>query len=139
MKTKHYIDALRTNDFVLFQFVRYGAIGLLSVICFLIASNLTFLVSKQPYLSSGMGWLASFFASFMGHTKISFRIQYCNHKLLKFFLLAFVNLLIVQIITHYGQAYYGDRYWITSILVVCVIPLYSFVVSKLLIFTSEKV
>ena len=135
MKARYSIEALKTSDFVLFQLMRYGTVGFFSVISFLVISNVTFLLTKQAYLSSGIGWFASFLISFMGHTKFSFRIEYRNHKLIKFFMLALINLLVAQVITHYGQIYFAENYWIISILIVCVIPLYSFILSKLFIFT----
>lgn len=53
---------------------------------------------------------------------------------MKFLVLAVWNLAVVQIITVLGSLYFEWPYWLTSLCIVLVVPLFSFLAGRYLVF-----
>ena len=81
-----------------------------------------------------VGWLFSYFISLIGHGYFTYKSLYNTKIVAKFSILAVWNLLVIQIITDLGESYFGWPYWVTSLWIVGVVPVFSFFVGRHLVF-----
>jgi putative flippase GtrA len=128
------LGAIRHDGSGFFQFTRYGLVGVSSNLVFFVVSNGAYLLWSNAVCGSVVGWLFSYFVSLLGHGFFTYKSIYEPKLVAKFSILALWNLLIIQIITRLGESYFGWPYWVTSLWIVVVVPVFSFFVGRHLVF-----
>lgn len=119
-----------------FQLVRFGIVGVtaasinFSVVVFLVQN-----FSYPPLLANVFGFLVSFQMSYWGHRLWTFNATAALHRV------AFPKLALVQIGNFCGSEYlyyiflsYGISYQIGLLCVLCIMPIFTFLTSKLWVF-----
>jgi putative flippase GtrA len=128
------LRAIRRDGGGFFQFIRYGLVGVSSNVAFFVVSNGAYLLSRHSVWSSIAGWLLSYLVSIIGHGYFTYKSLYDPKIVAKFSTLAVWNLLVIQIITNLGESHFGWPYWVTSLWIVGIVPVFSFFVGRHLVF-----
>jgi putative flippase GtrA len=137
LKIKAFCLKLATSQQALiFQLLRFGIVGVFAAaIHFLIVVTLVQTFSYEPLIANIFAFFISFQASYFGHRRFTFTGTTALH------VFAFPKLLMVQIFNFianeslfYFFLSFHLPYQVALILVLSILPLFTFVISKLWVF-----
>lgn len=115
------------------QLFRYGFVGVAAA--FVNYVMVVFLVScfkMQPLVANGVGFLVAFQVSFSGHRLWTFEQDDFSWPMMsKFFLVASLSFLLSEVLYAYFMHKLHLQYAVALLLVLCIVPVLSFICSKL--------
>jgi putative flippase GtrA len=113
---------------------RFGIVGVLATLTYLIMSNVLMLTGVVPTLASITGYLAGMIVSFLGQSKFTFRIGRARrHHLVRFCLLSLIGLFLSYLTVAAASAASVPPV-LGTIATAVLVPIVSFVAMKLWVF-----
>lgn len=123
-----------------FEFIRFGATGVLSLLIFVAASNLLFWMGVPMWISTVTAWILSSTASYFGHIHFSYKVEADHERMSwKFIVMLGFHFLLTLAITYILTDLVHLEYSITTVITACLTPLATYPMGKFWVFKEAPV
>ncbi len=118
-----------------FEFIRYGITGILSLLAYLLFSNLLHVFDCPIWLATIIAWIISVLVSYFGHIHFSYKVT-AKHKTMsyRFMLMLAFHFLQTAGITYILSETFELPYLTTTIVTVLLTPITTYPIGKYWVF-----
>jgi len=123
----------------LFEVIRFGMTGMLSLVSYLMLSNMLYYVGVEKWLATAIAWSIAALVSYFGHIYFSYRVS-AEHQTMSY---RFALMLVVHFLQTAGLTYLlsdvlMQTYLVTTVVTVCITPLTTFSMGKYWVFRKNE-